>query len=260
MISTWLHSLPIWLMTLVAFSVTFLGGAAIHVGTGWLAAGRHGKSYRAISPGLLSPIGIIFGLFIAFTAAQVWNDTARANAEVDTEAGALRSVVVVSAVLPEESQVALRKLVRDYIQYTASTEWPMMSEGVATLNISPPALNKALQLTLSLPVDTPGQQTAQREVAASLEQALEARRERILISRSEVNGVKWTCLAILAVCLLLTIAFVHCENRVTSAVAIGLFSASLATTVLLILAHDRPFTGEIAVTPEPLLQVLPADH
>lgn len=260
MISTWLHSLPIWLMTLVAFSVTFLAGAAIHVATGWLAAGRHGKSYRAISPGLLSPIGIIFGLFIAFTAAQVWNDTARANLEVDTEAGALRSVVVVSAVLPEESQAALRKLVRDYIQYTASTEWPMMAEGVATLNISPPALNKALQLTLSLPVDTPGQQTAQREVVASLEQALEARRERILISRSEVNGVKWACLAILAVCLLLTIAFVHCDNRLTSAVAIGLFSASLATTVLLILAHDRPFTGEIAVTPEPLLQVLPADH
>jgi hypothetical protein len=40
-------------------------------------------------------------------------------------------------------------------------------------------------------------------------------------------------------------------------VAIGLFSAALATTVLLILSHDRPFTGEIALTPEPLLQVIP---
>jgi hypothetical protein len=27
--------------------------------------------------------------------------------------------------------------------------------------------------------------------------------------------------------------------------------------VLLILAHDRPFTGEISFTPEPLLQVMP---
>ena len=176
---------------------------------------------------------------------------------VATEASALRSVVVMSAVLPNEAQTELRKMVRDYIQYTATTEWPFMAKGVVTLNASPPTLNNALKFTLSLPVVTPGQQTAQREVAESLEHALEVRRERILISRSEVNGVKWLCLAILAVCLLFAIAFVHCDNRLTSAVAIGLFSAALATTFLLILSHDRPFTGEVALSPEPLLQVMP---
>ena len=31
----------------------------------------------------------------------------------------------------------------------------------------------------------------------------------------------------------------------------------LATSVLLITAHDRPFTGEISVGPGPLLQVMP---
>jgi hypothetical protein len=260
MMSTWVHELPIWLMALVTFGAIFLVGAAIHFVTGWLAAGRYGRSFKAISPGLLSPLGIIFGLFIAFTASQVWTDTARATEAVATEASALRSVIVMSAVLPEEAQTELRSMVRDYIQYTATTEWPLVAEGVVTLNISPPTLNNALKFTLSLPVVTPGQQTAQREVAASLLHALEVRRERILISRSEVNGVKWLCLAFLAVCLLFAIAFVHCDNRLTSAVAIGLFSAALATTVLLILSHDRPFTGEIALTPEPLLQVMPENR
>ncbi|WP_144138320.1 DUF4239 domain-containing protein [Paraburkholderia sp. BCC1884] len=260
MMSTWLHNLPIWLMTLIAFGATFLAGAALHVITAKLAGSKHGRSYGAISPALLSPIGIIFGLFIAFTAAQVWNDTARANAAVNTEAGALRTIVVMSAVLPQESQVELRKLLRDYIQYTATTEWPLMAKGAVTLNISPPSLNKALQSTLSLTVNTPGQQTAQREVVASLRQALEARRERILISRTEVNGVKWACLIFLGICLLFAIALVHCGNRLASAVAIGLFSAVFATTILLILAHDRPFTGEVALTPEPLLQVIPAER
>jgi hypothetical protein len=245
-------------MAIMTFGATFLAGAVIHLVTDWLAAGPHKRSFAAISPGLLSPIGVIFGLFIAFTAAQVWNDTARANIAVDTEAGAVRSVVIVSAVLPQEAQTELRSLVRDYIEYTTTTEWPLMAQGAATLNISPPTLNRALQFTLSLAVDTPGQQTAQREVAASLGQALEARRQRILISRTEVSGVKWACLTFLAVCLLFAIAFVHCGNRLTSAVAIGLFSAGLATTMLLILAHDRPFTGAIALTREPLLQVSPA--
>jgi Protein of unknown function (DUF4239) len=260
MMSTWIHELPLWLMALVTFGAIFLASAAIHLVTGWLAVSRYGRSFKAISPGLLSPIGIIFGLFIAFTAAQVWNDTARANVAVDAEASALRSVVVMSAVLPTEAQTELRRLVRDYIQYTATTEWPLVAKGVVTLNISPPTLNKALQFTLSLPVVTPGQQTAQREIAVSLQHALEARRERILISRSEVNGVKWLCLSFMAVCLLFAIAFIHCDNRLTSAVAISLFSAALATTILLILSHDRPFTGEIALTPEPLLQVMPEDR
>jgi uncharacterized MnhB-related membrane protein len=258
--STWLHELPLWLMALVSFGAISVVGAAIHVVTCWLAAGRYGQSFMAISPGLLSPIGVIFGLFIAFTAAQVWNDTEHASAAIDAEAGALRSVIVLSAVLPEDAQSQLRKLVHDYIEYTATTEWPMMAQESATLKISPPTLNKALQFTLSLQVITPGQQTAQRELATSLEAALEARRQRILISHSEVNGVKWTCLAILAICLLFAIALVHCGNRLTSAVAIGLFSMALAMTVLLILSHDRPFTGEVAVSPEPLLQVMPEDR
>ncbi|WP_436229880.1 DUF4239 domain-containing protein [Caballeronia sp. LjRoot29] len=260
MMSTWLHELPLWLMALVTFGAIFLAGAAVHFFTGWLAAGPHGRSIKAISPGLLSPLGIIFGLFIAFTASQVWSDTARANVAVATEASALRSVIVMSAVLPKDAQTELRRMVRDYIQYTATTEWPLMAKGAVTLSVSPPTLNDALKFTLSLPVVTPGQQTAQREVAASLEHALEVRRERILISRSEVNGVKWLCLASLAACLLFAIAFVHCDNRLTSAVALGLFSVALATTFLLILSHDRPFTGDVALTPEPLLQVMPEDR
>jgi hypothetical protein len=247
-------------MALVVFGATFLAGTAIHTVTTWLASGAQRRSSMAISPGLLPPIGVLFGLLIAFTAAQVWNDTERANVAVATEAGALRSVVVLSAVLPDEAKIRLRALVREYIEYTIDNEWPMMAQGSLTLKISPPALNRALQFTLSLEANTPGQQTTQRQLATYLEQALDARRQRILVSRAEVNGVKWASLTFLAVCLLLATALVHCENRYTSAVAIALSCAAIATTMLLILSHDRPFAGVVAVKPEPLYQVMPADR
>jgi hypothetical protein len=38
---------------------------------------------------MLPPLGIIFELFVAFTAAQVWQDNERANTEVNREASAL---------------------------------------------------------------------------------------------------------------------------------------------------------------------------
>jgi hypothetical protein len=37
----------------------------------------------------------------------------------------------------------------------------------------------------------------------------------------------------------------------------GTFATGVAASVLLILAHDRPFLGEISVGPQPLLQIMP---
>ncbi len=58
-------------------------------------------------------------------------------------------------------------------------------------------------------------------------------------------------------CALLAIAFVHGDNRLASALAMGLYATGIAASLLLIAAHDRPFTGQLAVTPEPLLQIMP---
>ena len=102
-----------------------------------------------------------------------------------------------------------------------------------------------------------GQQTAQREIISALGIALDARRQRIIISQSEVNPVKWWCLYLQALCELLAIAIVHFDNRLASAIGLGLFATGVAASVLLIAAHDRPFTGQISVSPSPLLQIVP---
>jgi hypothetical protein len=133
----------------------------------------------------------------------------------------------------------------------------MMAHRTATLQVTPYSLAEALQLTLTLTPNSQGQQSAQREITTSLENALDARRQRIITSQSEVNWVKWLCLGLQAVCALLAIAMVHSDNRVTSAITLCLFGVGVAASLLLILAHDRPFTGELAVSPDPLLQVMP---
>jgi hypothetical protein len=38
-------------------------------------------------------------------------------------------------------------------------------------------------------------------------------RSRIIVSRSEVNLVKWSCLLVQAICMLIAIAMVHSDNR-----------------------------------------------
>ena len=111
---------------------------------------------KAVSPGMLPPLGIVFGLFVAFIAAQVWNDNERAEAAVNREASALRTAVVLSSDFAEAGE-RLRRLIRAHIKETIVEEWPKLAHQSATLSFTPPFLAQALQLTLSLTPDNDGQ-------------------------------------------------------------------------------------------------------
>jgi uncharacterized MnhB-related membrane protein len=245
-------------MALAVFGFTYLGAAAILGGVGRLARGeRRMRAFKAVSPGLLSPLGILFGLLVAFTAAQVWNDIERAKTAVAREAGALTTVLSMAASFPGDAEAEMRALVRRYIDDATKLEWPVMAGLASVLPITPRPLAQALRLTLALDPASKGQEIAQREIAAALGDALDARRQRIIVAYSQVNLVKWASLLIVGLAVLVAIAMVHCDNRIAAGIAMGLFATGMAVSVLLIASHDRPFTGDIAVKPEPLLHVLP---
>src|ERR1700731_1870763 len=90
--SEWIHNLPAPLMALAIFAFTYLIAIIVFAAVSALTTGELAKSFQAISPGMLPVLGIIFGLFVAFTAAQVWSDNDHASAAVNREASALRAV------------------------------------------------------------------------------------------------------------------------------------------------------------------------
>jgi hypothetical protein len=93
------------------------------------------------------------------------------------------------------------------------------------------------------------------QIATELEAALDARRQRILISRAQVNFVKWSCLFAQAACTLLAIALVHSDNRLAATITMGVFATGVAASMLLILSHDRPFIGQLSIGPLRWLRV-----
>jgi hypothetical protein len=155
---------------------------------------------------------------------------------------------------PGEPEKQLRELIRTYIQDAVTKEWPAMARGSATLTIAPARLAEALRFALGLDPRNEGQVAAQREMVASLQSALEARRQRIILSRSSINWVKWTVLLLQAELTLVVIGMIHSDNHLTNRIIMGVF---VGIAVVLIASHSRPFTGEISVRPALLLQVMP---
>jgi hypothetical protein len=253
----WLLGLPVVWMSVVILGWVYLFAAAVYFAINKLAVGDRAKSFKAVSPGMLPPLSVVFALLAAFLAGQVWNDTQSAGTAVNREASALRAAVLLGAAFPGEPERRLRALVASHIQEVVTKDWPAMASGHATLVLAPPNLAEALRLVLGLSPQTPGQVVAQREIVVALESALDARRQRIILSHSSINPVKWLALLVQAGLTLIAIGMVHSDNPPANRIILTIFATSVAAAVILIAAHSRPFTGEISVSPAVLLQVMP---
>ncbi|HEU4971284.1 MAG TPA: hypothetical protein VFT35_05150 [Gaiellaceae bacterium] len=253
----WLHDLPTGWMAVVILAATYLVAAAIFLVVMALARDRRADAFKAVSPGLLPPMALLFGLLVGFLAAQVWSDSGRAQLAVDREASALRSVVLLMEAFPGEPEAQMRMLLRRQIKESVTEEWPAMARGDATLTVIPVALDRALRLGLNLTPRTEGQKTAQREIVASVQTAFDARRQRIILSESSVNWVKWTGVILVGIFTLIAIAFVQSGNRLAAALALWLFASAMACSLVLIASQDRPFSGEFRIRPDLLEQVAP---
>src|SRR5215831_5041859 len=93
----WLLNLPIPWMALVIFGAIYMLAVAIYLTVIRLAVDGRARAFKALSPGMLPPLGIIFGLLVGFVAVQVWN-------AVTNEASALRAIVLLAEHLPDEQK------------------------------------------------------------------------------------------------------------------------------------------------------------
>ena len=62
-------------------------------------------------------------------------------------------------------------------------------------------------------------------------------------------------LLLTGLCVLITTALVHLDNRRNCGIAVALFATGMAVSLLLVASHSRPFTGEISIGPDLLQQI-----
>lgn len=255
--SDWLLNLPVLWMAVAVFAATYLLAASVYWVVTRLAVNDRARAFKAISPGMLPPLGILFALLVGFIAVEVWNNYDKAKVAVASETSALRAVVLLAGNFPEEQKTRIYALIDRHIDEAVNKEWPAMTRQRATLStLRANALIEALHETMILKPADDSQRTAQTEMVRALQTALDARRQRIVVSQSSVGRVKWAGILLQGLCTLIAIAMVHSDNRLACAIATTLFATGIALSLLLIAAYSRPFTGEISVRPDLLRQVI----
>src|SRR5262245_61897978 len=108
--SHWLLNLPVVWMAVIIFAATYLVAGLIDWIVMRLAVGDRARAFKELSPGMLPPLGIMFGLLVGFIAAQVWSDFEKAKVAVANEASALRTINLLAADLPAEPRSTIRAI------------------------------------------------------------------------------------------------------------------------------------------------------
>jgi Protein of unknown function (DUF4239) len=249
----WLETQETLVIVLIVFAFCYLLAALILVGLAILSRSPIAGALHVTTPAMLTPLAVIFGLVIAFLATRVWGNLDHAQAYVVEEASGIRDAVLVSSVLPSDTRDALRKEIGNYLHFVDQVDWPAMLRGQEGLHQTPSGLPEALTILLSFVPQQPGQQLAQSRAVAAIEQVLQARRKRILLSEAVISLPQWMVIIVLDALVLFTIGTVHAGRYTTAAVNMAIFSTAVASCIVLLMINDRPFnSGGIVIQPSAL--------
>lgn len=254
--SEWFYSLPLGSMAVCILLLTSSVTCIVYMLIQQLAQStERAKAFASISGGMLPPLGVVYGLFVTIVASQVWAERDKANMAVYHEASALSTVMLMSSSFPVQTQEHIRYFLHGYVHKAITKEWPMMAHRQIVLEINSQLLSEALRFVLTLTPYNEGQRTAQNGIVNALQEAQDARRQRIVVSLTKVNWVKWAGILLQAVCTLLAIGMIHCTHRTAALNAMGIFAVGVAVSVFIIASHEKPFTGTLAIGPDMLIEV-----
>jgi hypothetical protein len=246
----WIESQPPFAIAVIALCLCYVVAAAIFGAVAGAARWPVAEQLRMISPVTLTPLAVILGLLIAFLAARIWENVGHADEYIEQEASALSKVMLFADALPPEVQAKVRTGVAQHVDFVVAKDWPEMAVGRADQRTEPVRLTEALSALLSFAPTQPDEALARQRAVAAVEQAFEARRNRIRLSQAGIASIQWSVIFTLAILILVTTAMIHIGKPAAMAATLFIFSTAVAVCMILLLQHDRPFAaGGITLTP-----------
>ena len=258
-----LQNLPLAAMFLATLAIGLALGGLV------LAAVRFGVRRSGFDLGVALPIrdalmnavGAIFALMVAFSAAGIWNDATQANTAVQRESNALENMLALAPSLPPEVAEKLKTAISAYTRSVAEKDWPAM---VRKSKIDDPAYDQSDEVMLGVLNMVAAEQArlAGRPTASALigeiVEARKARLARITVASAGVSAPQWVAMLLIALTATIVIALCHNQNARLQMLAVGLYVLAASAAFFVILAHDRPFVGPLAVSPAPIVHLTTA--
>jgi len=257
----WLQGLPLLAMFLVSFLITLIAGLLIILSVRvTLRQFKYGIGAPfALRDVVVTATSAMFALMIAFSAAGIWSEANQARAAVQREANALENVLSIAASFPPALRERVTADVKTYARQVLDVDWPAM---VRKVHFTDPVYDKSEKILIDMigavarDAAAPG---ALPTAAAAVGQVIEvrsARLARITLATQGVSLAHWVAMLLIAAVAMIALAMIHNHEPLAQLFAIAIYTGAVSAAFFVILAHDRPFVGQISVGSQPIAQLL----
>ena len=240
MIDLWLGSGTAGII-LIPFAVLF----ALAAGMTWLTHRSPARPFFASCVGVTGPffgsVAILFALFAAFLANDVWHEIERAQTALAREADGVRTILRLAEAAGDFGKPLAIATV-DYARSVTDSEWSTMRHGKESAE-TVAALHKLALAVANPQVSAGTPQALHQAVVDAFVEIRQARTDRIATSNGHGASIKWLGMLIFGILTQVAVAVVHLEKMRPQALALCVFTAAFASTVALVGMNERPFAG-----------------
>ncbi len=253
MILDFIYGSPTWLWGTIL--VLLLDGAAC-LGLAIFHRSIHVDVRRAhndLTGFTVAVISVTYAVLLAFIAIATWQSFSNAEDLVDHEADCVGSIYRDTQGLPASMGQEIRTAITDYVNTVVNQEWPQQQAGnLPTKGWEP--LRTVHSAIVTMQPQSRGEAVIQAELLKTLNMLYSARSSRLSAAQGHIPDVIWWIIFLGGA---LTIGYTYLfgfhdfrMHLITTAAV----STSLALVVVLIVALDWPFRGEVSVSPDAFIK------
>lgn len=252
MIVDWIYNNPTWLwgtILVVLFSAAACGGLLVFHRLVHVSLRR---AHNDLAGFTLAVIGVLYAVLLAFIAIATWESFSKASDIVENESDYIGGMYLDTAGLPNAEGQQIRDALMKYVSVVIEEEWPIQRQGKTPDQAWKPLRDLAAAIATIHPQNS-GEAVIEAELLRSWNQVYDARSARLSAVQGHIPEVIWWIIFIGAA---ITTAFTYLFGFESFRMHLAMTStlaATLALVIVLIVALDWPFRGQISVSPEPFI-------
>jgi hypothetical protein len=203
-----------------------------------------------------SILGLIYGIYLAFTVIVVWQQYESAKEKVTTEVALLGAVWRSVERLPAADRHRIRRDLVEYARDVITSDYPKMEHGLA--NSDSEVNDRLWRDFYSVTIDASDAHAAvfYEEALSRMNEFAIARRQRILSSNASLPMSMWVLLVVGAVGTITFTWFYGTHSMFIQIAATTFLSAVIIYSVILVGMLEYPFGSGLRVSPAPYRDIL----
>lgn len=213
------------------------------------------KANHDVTGAMFNVIGVLYTVLLAFIMVTVWERYNRLEECCETEGNKVADLYRDSYMLPQKAQPAVRTALVRYAHAVAEKEWASMISREECPEAEA-AMIGLWQAYYSVKPGTEIERIWYGEAVDKLNDLADARRLRLVSSKTRINWVMWTLICVGGV---MTLGYLNLFGMESFRVHV-LMTVSMTAMLILILfilySLDNPFWGDPCIAPEALADFL----